>query len=243
LGVGVPDGRFVSFDVDEASEAWPALKVWIERRRAADLATTRFSAEEFAEARWFELVPDWHYGFPQPNQDESGYLAATYDVTDYCERCGIGLKQKAPFQMKSEPKWGRNDLLQLNWIFDEYFAKPDVWATVFRPFGIGSRPVSNTKGAELKTVVQLAVEGEVGLVTDGLTAQKCATCGRVKYVPVTRGPFPPLRSGPAAAMVKTAEYFGSGAGASKVLIVSKALAQVLLRHHVRGVSLKPVSSF
>lgn len=233
----------MSFDVNEASEAWPALKVWIERRRAADLATTRFSAAEIAEARWLEVVPDWHYGFPQPKQDDSGYLAVTYDVTDYCARCGIGLKQKAPFQMKSEPKWGRNGLLQLNWIFDEYFAKPDVWATVFRPFGIGTRPVNSTKGAELKTVVQLIVDGEVGVVTDGLTAQKCVTCERVKYVPVTRGPLPPLTSEPAAAMVKTTEYFGSGAGASKQVIVSKALAHGLSSHHVRGVSLKPVSSF
>ena len=104
--------------------------------------------------------------------------------------------------MKAEPKWGRRGVLQLNWVFDEYFATPEVWASFFEPHGIECRPVMNTRGA---------------------------------------APFPALRSEPSATMVKTKEYFGSGASAHKRVLISQAVARALIDHKVRGVSLRPVA--
>src|SRR5689334_21562287 len=179
LGFVVADHGFVSFEVDEAHDSWPALSDWIARRRAVDIATTKFSKRELADARWLELMADWHYGYPQPDEDVFGYRQATYDLTGWCEQCGIGMMQKAPFQMKGEVKWGKNGILQLNWVFDEYFVTPDVWSSVFKPHGIGCRLVMNTKGVELKTVVQLVIEEEVNIVPEGLPFERCARCGRV----------------------------------------------------------------
>lgn len=243
IGVLVGESGFVTFEIDESDRVWPELEGWIAKRKAVDVVTTKFSKKELAEARWLELTPDWHHGYPQPNELDFGYREATYDLTNYCERCGIGMEQKAPFQMKSEPKWGKRSILQLNWIFDEYFVTPEVWGKVFKPHGIECRPVMNTKSAELKTVVQLVSHEEVGIVTDGLPAEEtaCSKCGRMKYLPVTRGPFPALTSEPSAAMVKTKAYFGSGASAHKGVLISQAVARTFMGNKVRGASLRPVA--
>lgn len=235
--------RLVTFELDESHEAWPNVRDWIVRRRALDIISTKFSTAEIAEAKWLNLEANWHHGYPQPNEGEFGYREATYDLTHYCEKCGIGMKQKAPFQMKGEPRWGKRSILQLNWVFDEYFVAPDIWVSVFKPHGIECRPVTDTKDTELKTVVQLVAHEEVGIATDGLLTDEaaCSVCGRRKYLPVTRGPFPALMSEPSAAMVKTKEYFGSGASAHRGVLISQTIARALIAEGVRGASFRPVA--
>jgi hypothetical protein len=242
LGIVVADRGFISFEIDEANELWHALEPWIVRRMAVDFVTAKFSERELAGSKWLELIPDWHHGYPQPSEDEFGYREVTYDLTEYCAKCGVGMKQKASFQMKAEPKWGRNGILQLNWVLDEYFVTPEVWTTIFKPNGIDCRPVMKQRGVELKTVVQLVVDNEVGILTDGLPSERCSRCGRVKYLPVTRGPFPALAAEPLRAMVKTSEYFGSGAAADERVVVSRKLAGALAAEKVFGASVRPVAS-
>jgi hypothetical protein len=250
LGLKVPAGTVlpgggaphVALDVGEDHPNWPKLHVLFQRWGAGDFLSTEFSRKDLAGARWLELMPGWHHGYPQPDEDGFGYREATYDLTGYCKQCGIGLRQRAPFQMKAEPKWGRNSILQLNWVFDEYFVTPAVWKTLFEPQGIACRPVLNTNGAELDTVVQLVVEEEARIVTEGLPGDRCPNCERMKYLPVMRGPFPALSSEPSHAVVKTKEYFGSGAAAHKRVLVSRELARVLDTRQVRGASMRPVRS-
>lgn len=230
---------FVAFDLDEDHPNWSKLRLLFERWKVSDSLTTEFTKNEIEAATLLGLDPDWHHGYPQPDEN-FGYLRATYDLTEWCDACGIGLKQKAPFQMKGEPKWGRRGILQLNWVFDEYFVTPEVWSTVFKPRGIACRVVTNTKGAELKTVVQLVVEETIGIVTEGLTPERCTKCGRVKYRPVTRGFFPALATEPTAAILKTKEYFGSGAAAHRRVLVSQELRRALVAAKVRGASFWPV---
>ena len=232
--------NLVTFEVDESQDVWPTLEAWIIRHGALDIVSTRFTKREVEAARWLELVPSWQQGYPQPNDDVFGFRDATYDLTDYCERCGIGMKQKAPFQMKGEPKWGGKGILQLHWVFDEFFVTPQVWARIFKPNGVGKRAVTDRKGVELETVLQLVVEEEVGTVTDGLPSDTCPICDRTKYLPVAKGPFPPLANEVSSAMVKTKEYFGSGGAADKCVLVSQMIARTLLAEKVRGASLKPV---
>src|SRR6266513_987519 len=146
MGIVVGASGLVTFELDESHKSWPKVQRWVAARRAVDIVRTQFSKQELANAEWLELMPDWHHGYPQPDEDVFGYREATYDLTGYCPQCGTGLRQKAPFQMKSEPKWGRNSILQLNWIFDEYFVTPEVWAKVFDPHAVSSRPVLDTGG-------------------------------------------------------------------------------------------------
>ncbi|HVJ14456.1 MAG TPA: hypothetical protein VM686_03405 [Polyangiaceae bacterium] len=245
LGVKVPAGitlpgerePFVAFDLEEGHPHWGELEKVLRRWDAFGVVRTEFSKAEVERARWLALEPRWHHGYPQPKEDEFGFRDVTYDLKDYCEECGIGWKQKAPFQMKGEPTWGRNGILQLNWVFDEYFATPEVWRAAFEPNGVESRVVTDRKGAVLETVVQLTAVAEVVIDVDGLPSEKCSRCGRKKYLPVARGRFPALRGDASASLVRTREWFGSGASAHQGILVSQTLAREL--QHVRGVGLVP----
>ncbi|MDX9724694.1 MAG: hypothetical protein RBU37_28350 [Myxococcota bacterium] len=250
LGLSVPPGielpgggtPLVAMDVEEGHPNWAALDQLFREWGAGDLVSTRFSKDEVLNAKWLVLVPDWHHGYPQPKDGVFGYRQATYALTDWCKHCGIGLRQSAPFQMKGEPKWGRRSILQLNWVFDEFFVTPATWHRVFAPHDIECRAVMNSKGMELETVVQLVVEETVGIQTAALDSECCAQCNRTKYLPTGRGRFPALRGEPSAAMVKTAEVFGSGGRAHHEVLVSQAIAHALLDNEVRGVSLRPVEN-
>ncbi|MFO0641697.1 MAG: hypothetical protein U0183_20905 [Polyangiaceae bacterium] len=241
--VSLPGGGeppLLTFDVDENHPNWNSLSALFDGWGVFNMVRTEFTKKELESTRWLE-VGAWHHGYPQPDDEELGYLQATYDLTDWCESCGIGKKQKAPFQMKREPKWGRNAIMQLIWVYDELFVTPDAWIRAFKPAGVACRPVLNTKGVELKTVVQLVVEASVGIVTDGLAFERCERCGRTKYLPVTRGPFPALRDVPTASLVRTAEYFGSGGQADRRVLMSQDVARALNAAGVRGAVLMPVT--
>jgi hypothetical protein len=236
-------GQLLTLEIPESAAQWGHVREWIARRRPADLVRTEFTSRELASATWLSMDPAWHHGYPEPDPERSGYLAATYDLTEYCEQCGIGKRQRAPFRMKAEPRWGTRGILQLNWVFDEYFVKPDVWSEVFQPYGIDRRPVLNAAGDELRTVVQLVVRAEVTFVTDGLPMDDvCGSCDRPKYLPVVRGPLPPLREPPHADIAKSREYFGSGGRAFHEVVVSGSLCRSISEHRVRGAVFTPVAN-
>jgi len=230
----------ITFDVRESHPKWSTLDELFKQWKVSDFLRTEFSKKEIDSAQWLEMGA-WHHGYPQPDDDVFGYRQATYDLTEWCEQCGIGMKQKAPFQMKGEPKWGKNGIMQLIWVYDELFVTPDVWTAVFEPHGIGRRAVVNAKGVELRTVFQLVVEEEVGMATDALTPVRCAACGRIKHLPVTRGFFPALKSQPTKSIAKTIEYFGSGAAATKRVVIAQHMYRDLAENMVRGATVMPVS--
>ncbi len=231
----------LAFDVDEDHPNWPKLAFLFQSWQASDFLRTEFSAEEIDTARWLEIAA-WHHGCPQPDESTFGFLRVTYDLADWCEKCGIGKKQKAPFQMRCEPKWGPNGILQMIWVYDELFVMPEVWSSIFRPRGIGCRAVLDRAEAELKTVVQLTIDDTVSIVTNALSSTQCPTCGRVKYVLPTRGAFPMLTDVPSAVLVKTSEYFGSGPQADRRILASQEIAHAFTAGTIRGASCKPVQA-
>ncbi|MBK9260401.1 MAG: hypothetical protein IPM54_11265 [Polyangiaceae bacterium] len=231
---------FVGFDIAEDHPNWLLLCSLLQQwGKKLGYVRTEFTQHEIDSARWLQLAA-WGNGYPQP-QDLEGYTNVTYDLTHACMKCMHGAVQNAPFRIKGEPKWNRRGIMTLIWVFEEFFVPPAVWETVFKPFGIGCRSVTNRKGIELKTVVQLVVDEEVDVVTDGLTPISCDACGRDKYQWVTRGMFPPLVKEPVAAMAKTRQLFGDGWGVRGVLI-SQELARALTAHNVRGAEFTPVDA-
>ena len=239
-----PVGRvppdFISFDVSEAHESWPAVREWIVRRQAGDFVRTEFSKTDIAAARWLGLQ-SWQQGYPQPEAD-FGYLRTTYEPEDWCAACRVGKRQRAPFVMTGELRWGQRGILQLNWVFDEFFVTPEVWAAVFEPHGIDARPVLNRRGSELKTVLQLVVDARVSLSTSDLAAEQCSTCGRVKDLPHVRGPLPALLSEPSGHMARTNQYFGSGGNSFNVVLVSQALTRAIQAARIKGAAFQPIAN-
>jgi hypothetical protein len=231
-----------TFDIEETDARWPELKTWIASTRAGDMIRAEFTAEEIAMARRLELSSSWHHGYPQPNEGEFGYLAATYNLSDYCEKCGSGAVQRAPFQMKGEPKWGRKEIVSLNWVFDELFVTPRLWEKVFKPFGVECCDVLSPGGKVLNSVVQLQSERTFDINENGLPVQRCAKCQRTKFLPTDSGPSPSVVAGHPGHYSRSRQSFGGGGISSHGLIyISRDLADALLTDGAKGAHLQPVA--
>lgn len=238
-GVEVGEG-FVTFELDETDSVWAALAPKILQWKAVDMPTTEFTRKECAAAEWLQMKATWHHGYPQPEEDDFGYLAVTYGANARCGVCGAGKRQKAPFRMKAEPRWGKKNMLQLNWVFDEFFAMPEFYHDVLEPLGVEARPVLDSSGGRvLENVLQLSVSEEIDVLSNSLPGEACSACGRMKYAPVVRGWFPRPLHAPGGHVVRTKEYFGSGHSAFQAVLVSKGLYSELRRRNVRGVTFVP----
>ncbi len=226
--------RLIVFVIFEDHPNWRAIASLISKWKAPDLPSTEFSERELEQAQSLRLGPDWHHGYPEP---EDGFERITYVGSKFCEHCGMETVQQAPFRMSREPKWGRRQILQLNWIMDEYFVTPEAWKQVFRPFGIDCLPVMHHKnGRPLETVVQLQITAWTATKVnpEGYVPEYCAVCKHMKLSQGLPGRFPYVKMPPGAQMAKTPEYFGSGGAAWHEVIISAALYRAIASHKLRG---------
>lgn len=156
VGIDLPTD-FANFKIAEDDTRWPFTAPLIQKYGAVDVVTTEFTSQELSDSEWLVMLATAHHGYPQP---EDGYEEATY--RDSCSECGIPGQQFAPFRFRKEPTLKKTSILQLNWVFDEFFVAPEVWEQLFRPAGVGKRPaVLHKDSAPLKSVVQLDIS--VGL--------------------------------------------------------------------------------
>lgn len=242
-GTTLPKG-LVTAVVNEKTLAWQALEGRLDDWGACDIVSTTFSAEERRGANWLSLESEWHWDFPMPDADRA-YIDATYDTSKGCVSCGAGWFQKAPFRMAGEPKWGRRNILQLNWVFDEYFITPEVHERVFKPLGVGARQVvDHRSGAVLNTVVQVDVNhvspAPLGF-SDAHSEDCCGVCGRVRFLPHRRGFFPQLSGHCEQPIVKTQEWFGSGRSSWRAILIRNDLYLAFVEAGVRGVDFWPAA--
>ena len=253
------DGLFETLDITEDDPRWPQVALGLARYQEisealrgfpipgasdGDRIWTEFSDTERRRATFLELGA-WHHGYPQPEDfkleaplriDKLAYLKETYDLTGACEKCWRGREQIAPFRMKKNPAWGRRSILQLEWVREEFFVKPEVYETVFRPLGIGYRPVlSHKTGSELEAVVQLAVDAVAELKLDGVPFEVCLVCHRKDYHRSCRG-YPPSPVPTNAALFKSEQTFN---GFDRRVYVSNSLYREMLRAKVRGAEFDP----
>jgi hypothetical protein len=243
LGIEAPaisgQDSFHAFTVAEDDPRWPAVAVWATRHEILTTQRTKFSTHDLDEASWLCLSSKGNNGYPQPH-DDFGYLAATYDLTHYCDRCGTGNYQNAPFRLRGEPRWGKRTIFSIHWVYDQFFVRPDYYTTIFEPIGFAAREVLSRGGRRLTTVVQLVIENEVPVAADGYPYEPdCPACGRRKYLPIVRGNFPaPLRE-PTGVAARTREWFGSGGSARREVLVPQAVRQALVAAGVRGLDFVP----
>src|SRR5437868_14125543 len=108
------------------------------------------------------------------------YMHITYDNSNYCEKCGIGLLQKEPFRIKEKPKWGNKKMFSLNWVFDELFVRKDFYDSLFKTIGIESEKVLlYKKDTIIEDTVQLITpKTEVSLDLEGYSFEVCKKIGR-----------------------------------------------------------------
>jgi len=232
-GLGV-----ISFQIAEDDPRWHGVRSLCKHMIVAETVTTRFTGSELAGADYLGLVASSHHGYPEP-REEGGYLRASFDLSAHCRMCGIGARQVAPFRLKRPPLAGKTSILQLNWVFDEYFVDAEVWASAFEPLGIGSWPVLLHKtGGAIRGTVQLRIDAVCPVETTGLTPVRCVFCGRVKHRYLLRGPHPkPIR--PSAPVFHSSQYFGAGGQAFRLVFVSAEVFRAIRQAGLRGVRFYP----
>lgn len=252
-----PSIQSIVLEIDENDPGWLIVRELIERYQLSVTTSASFSQKEIDDAKWLVLFSSGHFGYPQP---EDSYMQATYDVSAYCETCGMGAVQRNPFRLRSEPKQKKSHFLQLNWVFDEFFVRSEVKNAFEREHISGVEfvnPVLHKNGAPIVSLLQVKIKDTLpaGLVLAGLQPVTCKEgdeessgsrpgrtfCGRIKYHHPQRGSiaFPRSVLANAPDIVKSNEYFGSGGEAHRLVLISRKTADIIKRHKWRGLLLQP----
>jgi hypothetical protein len=255
-------------NVTEDQPEWPEVERLVAKYCSGPHSVSSlFTKAELDTAKWLRLSALGHHGYPQP-EENFGYRKATYDVTEYCPTCGIGGVQKAPFRLRAEFKASRSQIVQLNWVFDEFFLRDEAREGLRSAAITGIQylaPMLHKADRQSERVVQMVVKTNLAPALDpvgfqpvtckpeneewqaaqrlGLSKpEKLSHCGRVKYHYPHKGPYRFDSDAFAGApdVVKSHEWFGSGARAHRLVIVSQRFRQAVVTSNWRGVSFEPI---
>jgi hypothetical protein len=243
MGIEIKNGLISTFDISENDYRWPDLQKFINKHpgEIKDLQLgTRFTPIEMKSANYFALSPNWHFEYPQPENDFE-YLMTTYNSAERCQKCGIGSFQIKPFYLRNAPKWGKRNIGQVNWVFDEYFISNEL-KTIFdkEKCDLTCKSVFNYKtNMVFDDIFQLDIIKTIELdMGDVLTYQSCDMCKNIKYFPHTRGFFPkPLQYDFDIAHSK--QYFGDGFRAFHAVLINRRIYNLFNEIGVKGISYIP----
>lgn len=234
-GIKVEEG-YDRFDIEEG-DLYFSLKHLFAKWAVAESFGTIYNSKDVNESKLLVYVSTWVNGYPQPAETDE-YLELTYDLTDYCNVCGIGAKQDAPFRIKKQPKWGNKKLFELEWIFDEIFVRRDVYESVFMPLGIEAIPVLlYKKDTEIDDTVQLKIpkiDIANRLALENQPYSICENCGRKKYIHKIKGYVPGFTSDIGSLQIfKCNEVFGEQLLAHNKIFITSDLLKNLHSHKIK----------
>lgn len=245
------EGQLISvLELYEDSPHWPFVEEMSVRNEQMIQSETVFSKKEMASAEWLSVRSTWRCGYPQP-EDGFGYQAITYNEDCYCTTCGTGLIQKDSFRLKGEPNWGKRHFMMPNWVEDELFLDA-VAKTALEMAGIpgisflgvknksGKEDLPNTYQLQIPHILPPALV-EAGSQIRNITI--CPECGIKKYGSTGIGMWifkrQPFECAPD--MVKTAEVFGWGHLAPRMLLIRQNVYQLLVSKKLdRGLEFQPI---
>ena len=217
---------------------------------------------------WYHITTG-QFGYPQPESD-FGYINRTYDTTNACLTCNIGLKQKDEFRFRSEPKAKHTQFLGLNWVFDQIFVRQAIMDIFEKEKITGlsfSQPVINKTGLPVEGLYQLLVDNIIssGLLTDNLKTEVCELpkdestlkflktnnsklaegpfCGQIKYNFPQGDNHLKIKSAAFEGkpdFVRLDYYFGSGGSANRPILVCERIKQLIETEKLRGAFLHQI---
>lgn len=218
--------------VIEEGDIYNGLRSYFDNWHVKDYVISKFTEEEENDAKRLVYAGVWANGYPMNDYDRS-YLKTTYDDSNFCNICGMGLIQKEPFRMKKAPNWGGSKkMFSLNWVYDELFVKKEVYEIVFKSKGIKCEKVLlYKKETVIEDTVQLILPvTDVPLNLEGYSYEVCKDCNRLRYDLINKGFFPSFKADVGNAPIfKSKEWFGTGANARKYIFVSQELRKELLK--------------
>ena len=217
-----------SVDISENDPHWEELSRLLKLENKMYLSETKFSKEELWEAKRLTVRSQWHYDYPQP---ENRYKELTYSEENACSECGMGLVQQGGFRFKRTPKWGRRNFCMTNWVYDELYVSPKAKELLESSDlkGFSFLSVLNKSGREvLADIDQMQIPYVLPEGLDTSSEQideisNCPVCGKRKFLGNGRGQYTFKKEAflNAPDFVKSAEQFGSGLIASRLILVSQ----------------------
>lgn len=235
LGVWIKEVNvFTTFEISEHTAIYAQLKPLIDQWNLMDISVASFDSHEMNNAAYLAFRDCWANGYPMPDQN-IGYKSMVYDTNQSCVACGVGLVQKAPFQLKNKPSWKKKKVFMLHWIYDEIFIRKDVYDRLFQPLNINCRPVLLHKNqAILEDTVQLILPiANHDLPLPSQPFVVCDSCGQKKYTLITRDYFPSYHQNPEFEIFKTKEYFGFDSHARQYIVMSQAFREKMLQEGIQ----------
>jgi len=245
-GFKIKPGIINTFDITEDHPKWERVKEAVKCYGDYEVRVkeygAKFTKKEIEEAAYFALLAEWNFEYPQPSE-AFGYQETTYRSGIGCRKCGVGLQQYKSFSIKKKPNWGKLDILQLNWVFDEYFVSKEMKDKLEGKIS-GTRFLEVLKHPQsivLDDIFQLLVENRVSLVLPENSAFKiCDMCKCKKYMPslLGRGFFPlPFEND--FSIAQSQEFFGDGGRAFRITIINRATYLLLTELNIKGVNFYP----
>lgn len=218
--------------------------------------------------RWYHIMAR-PVGYPQP-EGNFGYRKATFDGSDACLTCDIGLRQNNPFRLREAPRSLRHQFIGLHWVFDQVFVAQMV-KDLFEKEGVRgvryTQPVIHRSGAPIEGWYQLQVDELItdGLMTDDLRTEVCALpqdeatlrflrangsrlatgpfCGQTKYnLPQGENRLRMRASALSGStgLVRLGYWFGSGGSANRPILISERVKGIMDREKWKGAVLQEV---
>jgi hypothetical protein len=218
---------------------------------------TEYEKADIEKADWF-FISTGAYQYPQP---ETGYLEKTFDLKNYCHLCGMGKNQNAAFRLKTKPKQQNNQFWGLHWEYFALFVREETKNILEKENIKGIRfstPVLNKKNNTIEGFYQLHIDT---ILNNGFdcyntktitckhnneendnTDYNIACCGRIKFHHPMIGGYLFDKSvfNPEFDIVQSNEYFGSGASANRIQIVSKRFKELVEKNKLKGLSFTPI---
>lgn len=211
--------------------------------------------------QWYLVWARGHHGFPQPEDD---YSACVY--RNWCARCGQHDDQIAPFRVRRALA-EHSHFVQLNCVFDVFFVSPEVGARIVSEGISGaelgpvlehrsSREMPERRQLMIGTATACAETSKLPRVTCQPENEESAYeafgggqkrysptapyCGRVKHHAPTTLAVDPIALSDAPDLVLTAEWFGSGGSAFRLVLASQRFMSLFKSEKWRGLEMKPV---
>jgi hypothetical protein len=207
-----------------------------------DVVTASFANDEIAAAPWVALSTVNHRGYPVELEGRRFFDSPAFDLSGFCEACGIGLRQVGPLRLRlttSEARLVRGGgVFQPNWLFSSWFgsgATPNVntWAVLD---GRGSVRDGLAQW-DLSSVPEVSVA-----LPQHLERETCEVCGRTKHR-WPSGDFAPEFAEPMGAangaLILSQQWFGSGASAAQLTYASAAMIEHLRERPLGDLAFQP----
>mgnify|MGYP001033208759 CR=1 FL=1 len=248
--IGSKESLALEFIVSENDELFPLSQSLVARYNILEQVGVHFDEHDFEVAEWFYIVAG-EYQYPMGENEDSDYTEVTYDLSNYCHKCGMGKMQNNPFRLKRDFKQRTNQFLGLHYVFGTIFIRPPAKEILTKEGFTGidyEHPLFAGSKEPIKTVYQMKVnkiiqpglvqawqESGKGYVICPLCQSKKSLFPRREAIRFVRSVFPDSFD-----VVQSNEHFGSGLSANRLTLVSKRFYNVVQKYKLKGLAFTPV---